>query len=142
MAFLSEAEYPAIRASIDISLSTSNLKDAVIGLAPYKGQAEAWVLTELPEAAAYAPGTPEYLAAQRAAIYACAALLAPAVPVITGETFGNFRYTREKYDPEAVASALWGKARTAISEAAGDTPASSTTGSRFFFGTVKGRRGR
>lgn len=140
---LTVAEYPAIRATIDVTLTAKALPDSVIGMAPYAGEAAAWVLGEQPDASTYVIGTDEYNAAQRAAIYACAALLVPAIPIITSEAYGNaFRYTREKYDPTVLAESLWAKAREAIDKTREDETPVVTGPSRFFFGTLKGRRGR
>lgn len=140
---LTVAEYPAIRAMIDVTLTARALPDSVIGLTSYAGEAVAWVLAEQPEATTYAVGTDEHTAVQRAAIYACAALLVPAIPIITSEAYGNaFRYTREKYDPAVLAASLWEKAREAVSKTKEDEISTATGPSRFFFGTLKGRRGR
>jgi len=135
--FLTAAEFPAIRASIDISLDTSSLPDDIIGLSTYAGEAERWVMATDPLAVTYTPGTDEFDAARAASIFACAAMLVQAVPMLTGETWGGaYRYTRKDVDLAALESSLWDRARTALTRASGETP-TPTTGkppSRFIFG--------
>jgi hypothetical protein len=137
--FLTAAEYPAIRAAIDISLDAGVLPDEVIGLPTYAGEADRWVLATNPAAATYTPGSDQYGAAQSAAIFACAAMLVQAVPMLTGETWGQaYRYTRKDVDLGSLEASLWDRARTALSRASGDipTPDSGKPPSRFVFGRV------
>lgn len=142
MPFLTNAEYPAVRAAIDISLDPTNLPDDVIALPVYAGEAEQWVLAMNPLAGTYTTGSAEYLRMQVAAIYACAALVAPSVPVITGETFGqDHRYTRKDVDMAALAEKLWERARSAINAVIGVTEADSRPPRRFIFTRASGRRG-
>lgn len=146
MGFLTAAEYPAIRAAIDITLDPSSLPDEVIGLPTYAGEAEQWVLTTDPGAILYSPGSDEFKAAQVAAIFACAAMLTQMIPVLTGETWGQaYRYTRKETDLKALEATLWDRARTALGRASGDAPSPETdkAPSRFIFGLASaGRRRR
>lgn len=144
MTYLTPAEYPAVRAAIDISLGPRSLPDGVIGLPTYAGEAELWVLATSPESATYTPGSAQWQKAQVAAIMACAALLYPSIPILTSETYGSdYRYARSEVDAEKAARALWDRARTALADAAGDpTPTPSKAPSRFIFGRVAGNRRR
>jgi hypothetical protein len=137
MAFLTVAEFPAVRAAIDISLDASALPDEVVGLPTYAGEAERWVLAADPASVLYAPGTDQYDAAKAAAIFACAAMLAQAVPILTGETWGQaYRYTRKDVDLATLEAALWDRARTALARASGAAQVVSEgkAPSRFVFG--------
>ena len=117
--YLTPAEFPAVRAAIDISLDASNLPDDVVALPMYAPEAERWVLAMNLVAAGYAPGSEAYLKTQVAAIFACAALVVPAVPNLTGEWWGNeARYTRKEFDPVALQATLWERARSALRSAA------------------------
>jgi hypothetical protein len=143
--YLSPVEFASVRASIDVSLDISNLPDDVIALPMYRDEAERWVTTMNPMAATYLPGTPEYLKTQVAAIYACAALILPAVPNLTSESYGTeFRYTRKELDMNAMQNQLWSRAMTALRSAQGGTgvvPADEKPPVRFVFTLARGRRG-
>lgn len=141
--YLSLAEYPAVRAAIDVSLDASNLPDDVIGLPMYAQEAERWVLAVNPLAATYTVGTTEYKQTQVAAIYACAALCVPAVPQLTSESYGQaMRYTRKEVDALALADALWGRAKSAIQAVVGAPEAEARPPVRFIFTRACGRRGQ
>lgn len=123
MISLTVAEFPAVRAAIDITLDAKSLPDEVIGLPTYAGEAERWVLATDPASVLYTPGSDQYAQAQVAAIFACAAMLVPMVPMLTGETYGQaYRYTRKEVDQAALEASLWDRARTALSRASGDAP--------------------
>jgi hypothetical protein len=141
--YLSTGQFPGVRAAIDISLDASNLPDDVIDLPQYRGDAERWIVASNPDAATYAPGSEQYQTTQVAAIYACAALIGPAVPMLTGETYSDgYRYTRDKVDPLALADSLWLKARQALAAAMDtDVPAlTERAPSRFVFTRAPGNR--
>lgn len=140
--YLTPAEFPSIRAAIDVSLDASNLPDDVIGLPMYRQDAERWVVAMNPLAAAYELGSEPYLKTQVAAIYACAALVLPSVPQLTGESYGTaFRYTRKEVDPAALQQSLWDRARGAIRAALGEEALEVRAPARFIFTRAKGRRG-
>jgi hypothetical protein len=142
MPFLSAAEYPAIRAAIDISLDAESLPDAVIGSSVYQDAAERWVLVANPDAATYAPGTSQYDLSRVAAINACAAMIAPAVPTLTRESYGDgYSYQREALATKELVDTLWSRAREAIAEATGSGgTVVDRVPSRFVFGRITGRR--
>jgi hypothetical protein len=142
-AYLTASEYPAVRAAIDVSLDASNLPDAVISLPMYAQEAERWVLAQNPLAATYAPNTDAFKRMQVAAIYACAALILPALPQLTAEVYGQaYRYTRQEVDATAQQNALWARARASIqAELGDDETVVSGPPLRFIFARAEGRRG-
>lgn len=141
--YLTSAEYPAIRAAIDISMDVSNLPDDVIGLSIYEQEAERWVAIVHPLSDTYAAGTVEFRTVQTAAIYACAALVAPAVPTLTGETYEDgYRYTRDKVDTGALQLALWERARAALQTLMEVSSGDSKPPRRFIFTRACGARGQ
>ena len=134
MAYITPAEFPAIRAALDISLDAANLPDAVIALPQYAGQAELWVKTNEPDAALYMPGSEEYIRTTIAAIYACAAYIAPALPNITSESYGDaMRYTRKEVDMAVLEANLWSRARGALPHLTGNVSQTGKAPSRFIF---------
>jgi hypothetical protein len=77
MPILAPADYPQIRAALDLTLTAKQLPDATIALPIFLGNAEAEVVVRYPEAAS---ATDEALQHVKNAIcYLCAALLAPVV---------------------------------------------------------------
>lgn len=136
--FLTPAEFPGVRAALDITLAAGNLPDAIIALPQYKGEAEFWVLGADPLAATYLPGSEAYERARVAAIYACAALLVPALPILTAETWGEvYRYTRKEFDPIKLQDALWQRARSTLAATGdaggGQADAAARAPARFVF---------
>lgn len=104
MALLSEADYPAIRAAIDVSLDSALLPDSVIALDLYIGAGQRDVLAIDPDAETRTDDA--LLHAQTAAILFTAARLCGAVPQITLERFPDHEYRRQDVDANARASAL------------------------------------
>ncbi len=96
MAYLTIAQYPAIRAALDISLTTAKLPDAVIASAPFHPAAEAEVSRRLGSVAGAAEGQP---GAQRAVILLTAARLLGSVPNIIRRTLGD---TTIQYKPAEI----------------------------------------
>jgi hypothetical protein len=135
MVYITPAEFPAIRAALDISLDASNLPDAVINLPMYAGQAELWIVANDPLAPTYTPGSEAYIRTTIAAIYACAAYIVPALPNITSESYGDaMRYTRKEADMAKLEAALWTRARGALPSLAGSgADGGSTPPARFVF---------
>lgn len=141
--YLSAAEYPAVRGAIDISLDQKALPDEVLALPQYAGDAERWIIGQNPLAATYEAGTDEYLGMQVAAIYACAALVLPAVPNLTSESYGaGYRYTRKELDTATLVESLWQRASNAIKAVTGVVaPSAGRIPTRFIFTVATGRRG-
>lgn len=117
MALLTTADYPAIRAAIDISLDAAALPDAIIGLDLYAGAAQRAVRVRDPQAESR---TGEQRAViTLAAVLWCAGLLAPALPAISRETHGNDTYQRLTRDPALLGAELITRAETEIASVVG-----------------------
>jgi hypothetical protein len=84
--FATVADYPAIRAALDITLTAAKLPDEVIASAPYHPAAEAEVTRRLGDLADDAVGQ---TAAVRAVVLLTAARLLPALPNITQRRLGD-----------------------------------------------------
>ena len=137
MALLSAADYPAIRAAIDVSLTARVLPDSVIGLPIYVDAAEAEVLARDPLAATRTGGELQHI--QNAAVLLTAALLAPALPGYTAEDFSEYSYQR-KTDWATRAAELRKRAEAEL--AAVLEPENPTTASKpTMFTTAPGTRG-
>lgn len=110
----------AVRAAIDISLTSDDLADEIVMMGIYYGQAETWALALDANAGSYGPeGTNPTPIRQAAVISALtlktASLLCPAVPNITREDFGqNEAWVRQAMDYGKRAEELAGLASEAI----------------------------
>jgi len=93
MALLSAADYPAIRAAIDVSLTARVLPDTIIGLPIYVDAAEAEILLRDPLAESRTGAALQHVT--NAAVLLAAALLAAAMPAYTAETFSDYSYQRK-----------------------------------------------
>ena len=104
---LDPTDYPAVRAALDTSLSKSDLPDEIVEQSIYKDAAIQDVLA-LDEDALSRTDADEIAAVQRAAIFFCAARLAPAVAKITALTVTtrDLSYQKPAFDPEARAEEL------------------------------------
>jgi len=91
-ALLTTAEYPAIRAAIDVSLDAGMLPDPIIDLDIYAGAAVRDVLAIDSSAESRTGG--ELAHAQNAAVYFAAARIIGALPQITRETRDTHSYQR------------------------------------------------
>jgi hypothetical protein len=120
MTLLYLSDYPAIRATLDVSLGDKSLPDAVIELPVYLGAAEAEVLRRYP---ASASATGVSLARYRnACMLLCASFLAGGmVAQTTSETLpgGGYRYDRPAVD--------WSKRAKELRARAEDELAPTTT---------------
>src|SRR4051812_45313755 len=105
MPILSPADYPEVRAQLDLTLDGTMLPDATIGLDAFVGEAEREVLARDPLALSRTGD--EAARVRLAAIYLTAARLALALPVLTSEeTPEGQRYARQAWDPVALANRL------------------------------------
>lgn len=137
MALLSAADYPAIRAAIDVSLTARVLPDSVIGLPIYVDAAEAEILTRDPLAESRTGAALQHVT--NAAVLLTAALLAPALPGYTAEDFSEYSYQR-KTDWATRAAELRKRAEAEL--AAVLEPENPTTASKpTMFTTAPGTRG-
>ncbi len=135
---LTSVHYPAIRAAIDVTLTAELVPDAVIALDVYVGAATRAVQARDP---LWATRTgDDAIRLTTAAILLTAAALAPAVPQIVSERWGDQTYQRQPADMHALAAALRARADAALatvlapSDAASDRPT--------MFTLASGRRGR
>lgn len=111
MPYLTTAQYPAIRAALDVTLTEAQLPNTVIAAAPYHPAAEAEVARRLGALAEDAEGA---AGAQRAVLYLTAARLLPALPAVTRRVLGD---TAIQYAaPAAAAERAAGFRRAAAAE--------------------------
>lgn len=110
MAILLPADYPSVRALLDVSyVEQAWPSDAVIELRPFAPAAERTLTEWAPEAVASSdPATQQ--AVLDAAIYLTAAYLAPAIPRLHSESEAGYQYTIESTDWAERAASLTGQA--------------------------------
>jgi len=106
MAILSSDEYPAIRAALDTELNTTTLPDSTIALIIYQSAADQDVLNLDPDAESRTGEDANHVL--RAAIFFCAARLAPAVVRLTSLaiTTRDMSYSKPVFDPDEMAEIL------------------------------------
>jgi len=140
MAILSSTDYPSIRAALDVDLDSSNLPDSTIALDIYSGAADQLVYNRDPSADSRTGDDADRI--KRAAIYFCAALLAPVVVRITSLAVQtrDVSYSRPVFDPAERAAELRALAEAEIDEVL--TPTEEAPGRPTMFDTAAGTRGR
>lgn len=138
MALFTPADYPAVRAAIDVLLDSATLPDSVIVLDMYAGAGVRDVLL-LDSLAASRTGA-DLLHAQTSAILFVAARLVGAIPQLTREAFGNHSYERKAFDASARAAELRRQAATEIDVYLDPGDVTSDRPTRF--AVASGRRGR
>ncbi len=101
MSLLNNNHYPAVRAALDTSLSESKLPDSVISLSIYAPAAELDVLARDPDAEGRTGDELERVT--NAAIYFCAARLAPALPQLlaTSDEHNEWRWQARDWQARA-----------------------------------------
>lgn len=117
MPILTRAEFRGVRAAIDTSLTEDLLPDAQIELDIFQGLGERDLLVIVPDAEDIVETDPRVRAA---ATFFVAARLAPRIPAIVREQFGQQAYQRSERDMEKVAAALRSEA-VAIANTINDT---------------------
>lgn len=139
---LSPADFPEIRATLDVSLDVSNLPDATIALDINLGRATEWVISQNPDAANYAGAVDaQSRAIRRACVLATAALIAPTLPWLVQETYTNrFGYKRQETDVGTLVADLWTQAGEQIKLSLPEVT-TPVYGGKPFFIAVCGRRG-
>jgi hypothetical protein len=139
-ALLSSADYPAVRAAIDVSLGKSELPDDTIALGIYHAAAVQEVLARDPDAESRTGD--ELARVQRAAVYFCAARLCPAVVRLTSLSIQtrDISYSKPAQDPDERAAELRALAEAEI--AAVLTPSEDDYARPTMFAVAKGYRGR
>lgn len=140
MAILTSDDYPAIRAALDVSLDSSNLPDSLIALDIYSNHADQLVYERDPDADDRTGEDANRI--KRAAVYFCAALLAPVVVRITSLSVQtrDVSYSRPVFDPEQRAADLRAMAEAEIDEIL--TPDEEAPGRPTMFDVASGTRGR
>lgn len=137
---LTSTDYPTIRAAIDLSLDSTSksLPDATIALPIYLDAADLELKTRDP---LWATRTGDALVQlKNAAIYLTASRIAPTIPRLVGEDFGNYAYKLQSVDWEARAAALRALAEEALNAIL--DPGDATSDRPTFFATARGYRGR
>lgn len=140
MAILTSADYPAIRAALDVGLNAQQLPDATIELDTFAGAAEAELVRRIPDAALLVDD--DLKRVKRALVWLTAALLAHSVVRITSMSIQtrDLSYSRQTFDPDEKAAELRGRAEAEIAmllEPNETTPAMPT-----MFTLATGGRGR
>lgn len=140
MAILSPADYPAIRAALDVSLNAQQLPDATIEQDIFVGAAEAELLKRVPDAASRTGD--DLKRVKRALVWLTAALLAPSVVRITSLSVQtrDLSYSRQTFDPDEKAAELRSRAESEIAMLL--TPNEATPSRPTMFTVVAGYRGR
>jgi hypothetical protein len=118
VALLQDDDYPSIRAALHVALTEDELPDTLLALDVYSGQAERRVrqavptLDDLP--------SEQRAAARTAAIYYCAAILAPRLPNLTAEGIGTYKVQAQAQDLKALAADLEQQASLALAQIPGE----------------------
>lgn len=137
MAILTTADYPAIRAALDVDLTESKLPNRTIDLPIYRDAADQDVLAVIADAESQTGENANRV--KRAAIFFCAARLAPVVVRLTSLTVQarDLSYSKPVFDPEKRAAEL---RQLAVEELADISSASPTRPT--FFSVATGTRGK
>lgn len=137
---LATTDYPAVREVLDTSLTASNLPDTTIERSIYKTAAIADVVAVYPTAVSESDAAKQ-ARLTRAAIYFCAARLAPAVVRLTSLNVNtrDMSYSRQTFDPTERAAELRALAQAEIAELV--TPDEETPNMPTMFALARGTRG-
>ncbi len=139
MAILTTADYPAIRAALDVELNAQRLPDATIAQDIFAGAAEAELLRRVPDAADLLGD--DLARVKRALVWLTAAYLAHSVVRITSMSIQtrDMSYSRQTFDPDEKAAELRSRAETEIGQLV--TTTATTTARPTMFTLAAGRRG-
>lgn len=137
---LAATDYPAVREVLDVSLTATHLPDATIERSIYKTAAIADVVERYSTAVSEADAGKQ-ARLTRAAIYFCAARLAPAVVRITSlnVTTRDMSYARQTFDPQERAAELRALAEAELAEIV--EPEAVTPNRPTMFTVASGTRG-
>lgn len=142
MPILTSADYPAIRAALDLSLDAEGLPDAAISLPLFQGMAEAEVLRRDPDAASRTGDELQHV--RNAAVLLTAGRIAPRLPQVLRERFagGDYEYQMQPRDWEALATSLRADAEAELSAylAAAQAPEAAMPPTVFGKACVRPRR--
>lgn len=138
MALLTSANWPEVRAALDVSLTTRQVPDAVIAYDLYSGRAMRRVVEQVPTAESMTGDNLQRC--KNAAIFYTAAYLAPAIPNITRKSIGGGD-TEMAYDIdwEARAANLLAAAAAELAEVL--TPTETAAAMPLMFAVASGYRG-
>lgn len=145
MDMLRIADYPSVRAAIDLDYDSETIPDGIIALPIFKGVAESAVLARDPLAfQRIDPGNPTYYDSTKAqhirnaVVFFTAALLVPAIPQLVKETMGtHYAYQLAPRDQLALANSLNGKGDAELDQIIDTTPETDDMPTMF---TVSGPR--
>lgn len=137
MAILTQADYPDIRAALDADLSEADLPDSILDMTIYSRAADQDVLARDTDAETRTGEAANRI--RRAAIYFCAARLAPVVVRLTSLSINtrDMSYNRATFDPTERAAQLRNLAEEEIGEVLSVDPARPE-----FFAVGRGQRGK
>jgi hypothetical protein len=138
---LTTTDYPAVLAALDTKLTSGDIPDTMLDRTIYKAAAIQDVVGIYPTAASNAVAV-EQVKITRAAIYFCAARLAPAAVRITSLNVStrDMSYSRQTYDPAERAAELRALATAELADIV--TPADETPNMPTMFALATGRRGK
>jgi len=140
MPILSDTDYPAIRAALDVGLNAQQLPDAIIEQDIFLGAAEAELVRRVADAAGKTGD--DLNRVKRAAVWLTAALLAHSVVRITSMSVQtrDLSYSRQTFDPDEKAAELRSRAEAEIAMLL--TPTDATPARPTMFTLAGGGRGR
>jgi hypothetical protein len=138
---LTTTDYPAVLAALDTKLTSSDIPDTMLDRTIYKAAAIQDVTDLYPTAASQSDATKQ-VKITRAAIFFCAARLAPAAVRITSLsiTTRDQSYSRQTYDPAERAAELRAMAAAELADIT--DPAEETPTMPAMFALATGRRGK
>lgn len=136
MALLTSANWPEVRAALDVSLTTRQVPDAVIAYDLYSGRAMRRVIEQVPTAESMTGDSLQRC--KNAAIFYTAAYLAPAIPNITRKNIGDVEQAFD-IDWEARAANLLAAAAAELAEVL--TPTETAAAMPLMFAVASGYRG-
>lgn len=139
MAILTSADFPAIRAALDVDLNAQTLPDTTIAQDIFLGAAEAELLRRVPTAAAMTGN--DLARVKRALVWLTAAYLAHSVVRTTSMSINtrDLSYSRQTFNPDEKAAEL--RARVEREYGMLLAPMAATPARPTMFTTVGGRRG-
>lgn len=137
---LTTDDFEQVRKSLDVDLTVTSLPDSIISMSIYQAAAIADVLAIYSSAESETGA--DFQRCKRAAIYFCAARLAPAVVRLTSITTQarDLNISKPAFDPETRAAELRAMAQSELSEVV--TPDQQAATRPTMFALATGTRGR
>lgn len=134
---LSPADWPSVRAALDVTLDSTSLPDATIEEDIFSGRAMREVAARVTDATTLT-GNDE-LTVTNAAVYLCASFIAPSLPSLTSGRAQFLQWQRKGVDWEQRARDLREQAEELIADLL--EPAEAAPYRPTMFARAKGRRG-